>query len=195
MKLSARKRIMETATRLFYEQGFNATGINQIIKESGTAKASFYEHFSSKEELGKKVLRSYQAGTLRWLRSIVRSSQTIEDFIQNMSVSVEIQIREGKGFYQGCPVAMYSAQFPIKTGLYREDFSNSVKTWEKVLLQYIEKQKKMGRLNSTFESLSFTRKVLNVYEGSLLMWQMSNEIGYIEEFEKQLNEIFASHYV
>ena len=38
---SARERIVETATGLFESQGFAATGINQIIAESKTAKASF----------------------------------------------------------------------------------------------------------------------------------------------------------
>ncbi|WP_367864280.1 TetR/AcrR family transcriptional regulator [Pedobacter sp. WC2423] len=44
-------RILETATRLFYTQGYNATGINQIIKEAEVARASLYMHYQSKEEL------------------------------------------------------------------------------------------------------------------------------------------------
>jgi len=37
-------RILETASRLFYTQGFNATGINQILDEANVAKASLYQH-------------------------------------------------------------------------------------------------------------------------------------------------------
>ncbi|KIO76876.1 TetR family transcriptional regulator [Pedobacter lusitanus] len=44
-------RILETATRLFYTQGYNATGINQIIKEAEVARASLYMHYQSKEDL------------------------------------------------------------------------------------------------------------------------------------------------
>ena len=43
---------METAYELFYTQGYNVTGINQILDESNVAKASLYQHFGSKEELG-----------------------------------------------------------------------------------------------------------------------------------------------
>jgi AcrR family transcriptional regulator len=44
-------RILETASRLFYDQGFHMTGINQIIGEADIARASLYHHFPSKTEL------------------------------------------------------------------------------------------------------------------------------------------------
>lgn len=56
-KISTRDRILQTATRLFYEQGYNQTGINQIIKEANVAKASLYQHFISKEVLGVEYIR------------------------------------------------------------------------------------------------------------------------------------------
>lgn len=44
-------KIMDTVDRLFYEQGFNLTGINQIIEEAGISKPSLYNHFKSKNDL------------------------------------------------------------------------------------------------------------------------------------------------
>ncbi|MEL6656392.1 MAG: TetR/AcrR family transcriptional regulator [Bacteroidota bacterium] len=51
MKQSTRDHIIQTASELFYEKGYNLTGINEIIAESGIAKATLYSHFRSKEEL------------------------------------------------------------------------------------------------------------------------------------------------
>ncbi len=48
---SPRERIVETTFELFAKQGYNSTGINQIIADAGVAKASFYLHFKSKEDL------------------------------------------------------------------------------------------------------------------------------------------------
>lgn len=46
-----KERILDTVSVLFHKQGYNATGINQIIEEAKVAKASFYQHFKSKEDL------------------------------------------------------------------------------------------------------------------------------------------------
>lgn len=48
---SVRERIIDTASRLFYFNGYNQTGVNQIIKEASVAKASLYQHFRSKEDI------------------------------------------------------------------------------------------------------------------------------------------------
>ncbi|MEP1093791.1 MAG: TetR/AcrR family transcriptional regulator [Cyclobacteriaceae bacterium] len=49
--MKVRDKIVSTATELFQSQGYNSTGINQIIDDAGIAKGSFYYNFKSKEEL------------------------------------------------------------------------------------------------------------------------------------------------
>ena len=56
-KLGVRDRIVETASDLFYHNGYNQTGINQIIAEAGVAKASLYQHFRSKEDIAVAYLQ------------------------------------------------------------------------------------------------------------------------------------------
>jgi AcrR family transcriptional regulator len=47
----ARQRILEAATELFYSQGVNATGIEQLAERAHVSKRTLYQHFSSKDEL------------------------------------------------------------------------------------------------------------------------------------------------
>jgi AcrR family transcriptional regulator len=54
----AYQRILATARELFYNNGYRATGINEIIKKSGVAKATFYAHFPSKESLALAYIKS-----------------------------------------------------------------------------------------------------------------------------------------
>jgi len=47
-----RKRLVEAALKLFASQGYHATGIADILRESGCKRGTLYYYFSSKEELG-----------------------------------------------------------------------------------------------------------------------------------------------
>lgn len=46
-----KQKIIETASHLFYQKGYNLTGINEIIREASIAKATLYNHFKSKEDI------------------------------------------------------------------------------------------------------------------------------------------------
>ena len=47
----ARQRILHAASELFYQNGIRASGINTIIAHSGVAKATFFHHFPTKNDL------------------------------------------------------------------------------------------------------------------------------------------------
>jgi AcrR family transcriptional regulator len=55
---SARGRLLSAATRLFCKNGINATGVDAIINEAGTAKTTLYKLFGSKTNLVHVVLES-----------------------------------------------------------------------------------------------------------------------------------------
>lgn len=55
-ELSVRQRLIRAASRLFCRYGINAVGIDAVIAEAGTAKASLYKNFGSKEGLVEAVL-------------------------------------------------------------------------------------------------------------------------------------------
>ena len=48
---AVKQKIIKTANRLFYNQGYNLTGINQVIEEADIARGSLYKHFDSKTDL------------------------------------------------------------------------------------------------------------------------------------------------
>ena len=77
--MDTKKNIENTAARLFYEQGYNSTGINQIIAEAGVAKASLYAHFPSKIDILKKYLQNTSESSIEVFRSIVEQKQTPKD--------------------------------------------------------------------------------------------------------------------
>jgi len=56
---SARKRIFDTASQLFYRRGIRAVGVETIAAEAHTTKMSLYRNFPSKDELVAAWLRDH----------------------------------------------------------------------------------------------------------------------------------------
>ncbi len=68
---SVKKRLVSAAERLFYQNGYNRTGINEIISAANVAKASLYANFSSKDDLLVAYLNSKEVTFTNNLYSFV----------------------------------------------------------------------------------------------------------------------------
>src|SRR5207247_9231252 len=55
---SVRDRIIASAAELFHNNGYNATGIDQILKTARATKGSFHHHFGSKKEIALAVIKA-----------------------------------------------------------------------------------------------------------------------------------------
>lgn len=69
----ARDRILETAYQLFARHGIQAVGVDEIIRRADVAKATFYNHFASKDDLVLEFLNlREQRWTLAWIDAEAR---------------------------------------------------------------------------------------------------------------------------
>ena len=57
---ATKDRLVETARKLFWNQGYSATGVAQILKEAGAKSGSLYYFFPTKEDLLREVLERYK---------------------------------------------------------------------------------------------------------------------------------------
>src|SRR4029453_18756744 len=65
---STRDMLIETANDLFYQHGFHAVGLDQILARGGVTKTTFYNHFESKDDLAIAVLQERdRVETDEWL--------------------------------------------------------------------------------------------------------------------------------
>jgi AcrR family transcriptional regulator len=64
---SARDRILDAASDLFYRDGYHAVGIDTIVERSGVAKMTLYRHFPSKDDLIAAYLERANAEFWDWL--------------------------------------------------------------------------------------------------------------------------------
>lgn len=56
MSRSTRERLIDAATELFFQHGFHAVGLDQILGEVGVTKTTFYNHFDSRDALIEAVI-------------------------------------------------------------------------------------------------------------------------------------------
>jgi AcrR family transcriptional regulator len=76
---SARERLLDAASELFYDEGIQSVGIDRIIEKAGVAKASLYNTFGSKEELVQAYLATRHMGTMERLEAAVEKHTGARD--------------------------------------------------------------------------------------------------------------------
>jgi AcrR family transcriptional regulator len=93
-------RILDTASRLFYDQGYHVTGINQIIDEADIARASLYNHFASKTDL----LLAYLDRTHdQWFEALEGALASMPSSRDKLLALFDFRIqRQRNSGYRGC---------------------------------------------------------------------------------------------
>lgn len=111
-----RRRLLDTATRLFYTEGIRAVGIDRIIAEAGVAKATFYNHFPSKDDL----VLAYIEEQARLGQDAV--SALPEQPPRAMIAAIVGRISEAvvSGGWRGCPFLNAAAEYPDPTSPVRQ---------------------------------------------------------------------------
>jgi AcrR family transcriptional regulator len=85
-RLGPRERILLAASRLFAETGIQGTSVDALIESAGVAKATFYRHFRSKDDL---IVAWLEDPRTRWLdrvrlraeRDVASPDEVIDRFI------------------------------------------------------------------------------------------------------------------
>ena len=99
-KPNIKEHIITIASQLFYTNGYNATGINEIIAKAEIAKATLYHHFKSKEAICVAYLTQRHSSFIASLKESVSKKDlgkpqllAIFDFLRDLY---------RKGDFHGC---------------------------------------------------------------------------------------------
>src|ERR1700758_2638655 len=99
---SARGRLLSAATHLFCKNGINATGIDAIINEAGTAKTTLYKLFGSKNNLVHAVLETEGKQWREWfIGAIEAGGGSPQEKLTRIFPALKDWFRQER-FY-GCP--------------------------------------------------------------------------------------------
>ncbi|MEM7436753.1 MAG: TetR/AcrR family transcriptional regulator [Myxococcota bacterium] len=100
-----KSNLIEAAIRLFREQGYAATGLNQILAASGAPKGSLYHYFpGGKEELGATAVALAGRVVTQTLKTLADRHQTTTEFVAAYTDLLSAWL-EGSAYRSGCPIA------------------------------------------------------------------------------------------
>jgi AcrR family transcriptional regulator len=167
----ARQRIMETARDLFYRNGYRATGINEIIKKSGVAKATFYAHFPAKESLALAYVKSINQEEIR----------TLEDGIQKFSGPYEKLLGlleflipwSQERDYRGCAYLNLSSEIPNHANPVRQESKDHYRAVRRLIGRHMQELKiKRGDAWKGRDAKKVADDFMLIFSGAMAMAQV-----------------------
>lgn len=100
-------RILEAASRLFYEQGIRAVGVDAIVEEADVAKVTLYNNFGSKDELAAAYMRDRKSRWQGWIESFVEKEEAPGRKLVVIFDALEEWMEEG-GFRGSAAINVFS---------------------------------------------------------------------------------------
>lgn len=104
-----RERILATAARLFYTEGIHAVGMDRIVTEASTTRATLYRHFVGKEQLVLSYIQSTDE-QIRALSSAALEGLAPREALRAVAGALGDQLC-APGF-RGCPFLNAAAEYP-----------------------------------------------------------------------------------
>lgn len=180
MAKDTREKIIKTAWKLFYEEGFAETTINDIIREADISKGTFYYYFNSKDDLlstlSEVLDREYE-------RLEKEEPEGLSCFDKLIWLNYEVHSFMEKNMDYRLLSYLYSAQ------IVKESFSallNRNRYYYRYIERIMEQGQKSGELTDEM-SVSEMVRYFSMGERALVTeWCMNNGSFSLGEFSRRI---------
>ncbi len=171
-------RILETASRLFYEQGLRGVGVEAIAEAAGVTKKTLYDCYGSKDDL---ILAYLHARDELWrstlVRHVERSGGTPQQKLLATFEALGDWLRERNP--RGC--AFVNAHVELPADHPGQQVARDQKTWMLSYLGDLATEAGVG------DPRSLAGRLLILHEGACI----ANSMGSIEESALRAEEMAA----
>jgi len=185
--VDSRARLIETTARLLWSQGLRATGLSQIVEESGAPRGSLYFHFpGGKEQLATEALRSAGAAMTANIREALghRTATTaVRKFVESYAHEME-----ESDFHHGCPIATVALEASTTSESIREVCHGIFAEWEGLLAVRLEQDGLTKR-----ESQKLAAVILSALEGAMILCRTRRSTEPLKWVADHLTTTLASH--
>lgn len=151
----ARRKLLDAAARLFAERGYVRVGINEIIASADVAKATFYQHFPSKEQLCAEWLGEEAERVEAWRRALLDDPRTVRERLE--ACFGDLLDRLERENFRGCVFATTAAMTDAGGRLRRrvaEQRRNTRDFWRALAGQHESSSKRAKHLGDAWMLLA-----------------------------------------
>lgn len=189
---SPKERILKTADRLFYEQGYLATGVNQIIADARVAKASFYQHFPSKEDLLMAYITAHNAELFNELYRVIKPYDQAKakvialfDFLMMFTEHTE---------FRGCAFVNLTAEFPEPDSQPRQQIAQFKTDLRDFIEQLVQTIKPVDTVSNSKETAKMPTKLLSdtiflLFEAAMVESRIHHQLWPIEASRSAVQQL------
>jgi AcrR family transcriptional regulator len=179
-KNAVRQTIIDTASRLFYKQGYANTGINQIIEESGVVKSTLYTAFRTKEDILMEYLIAAGSATDEALLAASKKGKNPKDQVLALFDFLIVLVQQKD--YNGCNFLNLVSEIPMEA--------------DRVIKQ-IQKQKNglrrlFAELLEPIGKADLADEIYVVFEGALIANKVHHQVWPVEN-AKKVADLLISH--
>jgi TetR/AcrR family transcriptional regulator, transcriptional repressor for nem operon len=167
-KTNTQSEIIRVGTDLIARQGYNATGIDMVLKEACVPKGSFYHYFKSKEEFGLAVINHFAESFEQRLEMFLNNEDLaplnrIRDFLESSLTRVT-----QNQCTRGCLIGNLGQELADVNERFRTRLNEIFGTWrERFAVCLIEAQKR-GELSGDVDPNVTAGFILSGCEGAIL---------------------------
>lgn len=131
-KVDTREKILVTATRLFKMFGYDATGLNDILNESGTPKGSFYYHFpNGKEELALEAINRMSRHVQQQMEECLMGEEDAPRAFRNFIRQLAPKVLNEDELY--CSISILALETCFRNETLRSACVEAFESWRKIL--------------------------------------------------------------
>ena len=183
MATSKRDEVLKSAWRLFESQGYHATGINQIITESGVPKGSFYHYFpEGKEGLACEAVSAISDGMHATLLKVFAATDGPVEAIEALFSEIGRRLSES-GYREGGPLTTLALETATTNERINTKCRSAYATLQREFTEWFTAE---GIDDS--EALALSSLIIAGLEGGILLSRTHHSTEPMEQIARQLTE-------
>ncbi|MEC4768308.1 TetR family transcriptional regulator C-terminal domain-containing protein [Halomonas sp. CUBES01] len=180
---ATREKLIETGAELIGQHGYNATGINAVLKTCGVPKGSFYHYFSSKEEFGLAVIDQFAAAYDAQLAELLEDTMTppLERLRRYFAAGREHM--HSCNHATGCLIGNLGQELSGQSDTFRDALDRVFQRWEHRLVGCLKGAQEAGELSAALPADTLASFILSGWEGAILRAKTLKSVVPMEQFE------------